>query len=840
MSTTPPLEPWNDPAAEARVVAWIMGEASDFEAAEVRRMLSESPELAAFARRLRAVHELLGEAATPEPADSSWKLSNERRHVLEGEIGALDRRATAPQDGTAEEAGDADGEAGVADAPEKAGGGGSRFWWLAAWPGRLSAVAAALVVGAVSIFLLSEGWRETRSIGTMVDTSDYDGRMVDLELDLPRELSVGTPVDLSHVLERHERERQAALAERGRGSGLAQRDGSGPPLVGRFMRGEDAGSGDVAASQPRSRPQPPPQAQPTITGGARELAGGGIGGLADEPLPVAAAASDERRAGMDVARADVPMGRAAAPPTPALATAFESSGSMDPFSASGLEGDQVGDVDSDALRQAAALAAMEADSPEQERHRAAAELLAEPMSKAAADDGGVAAPADLEPLEDENAAVNPVSTFSLFVSDASFRQAATALIDQGRLPDPETVRTEDFVNTFDYGDPSPGPGEPVAMVVEQVAHPFVPGRNLVRLGVRTASGGRADGQPLNLTVVLDASGSMERPDRAEAVGQALDELAGLLRDEDRVNLITFARQARLAGEQLRGEQARRALRALRESAPPEGGTHMEAALQLTRQIAVRGFDPAAMNRVVLITDGAANLGDTDPEVLGEKIGALREAGIAFDACGVGTTGLDDAILEALSRRGDGRYVVLDASAPGSAARFARDLAGAFRPAARNVKVQVRFNPERVRGYRLLGFERHRLAEEDFHDDSVAAADLAAAAQGNAVYQIELLPEGRGEAGEVAVRFYDVASGQMVERLWTIPWEPSAPAFDRAAAPTRKAATAALFAEWLRGSTVGRMVTLDTLHQQGGALRHDFPENPDVDVLARMLDNASRF
>src|SRR6185436_10938400 len=121
-------------------------------------------------------------------------------------------------------------------------------------------------------------------------------------------------------------------------------------------------------------------------------------------------------------------------------------------------------------------------------------------------------------------------------------------------------------------------------------------------------------------------------------------------------------------------------------------------------------------------------------------------------------------LEALTRKGDGRYAVLN-SPEEADAQFARQLAGAFRPAAKDVKVQVRFNPARVARYRLIGFEKHRLKTEDFRNDAVDAAELAAEEAAVALYQVEVLPEGEGELGEVSVRFLDTGSGQRVERAW---------------------------------------------------------------------------
>ena len=445
-----------------------------------------------------------------------------------------------------------------------------------------------------------------------------------------------------------------------------------------------------------------------------------------------------------------------------------------------------------------------------------------------------APPPPLVTIETSDTRVDPVSTFSLNVSDVSFRLGARALLAESKLPEPASVRTEDYVNALDYGDALPARGEAVTAVVQQAAQPFVPGRNLVRVGLRTAESGRANGQPLSLTILLDQSGSMERPDRAAAVRKTMADLAGLLQADDVVTVIGFARTPRLLVDRLPGQRAAE-LAALVLQAPPQGGTNLEAAFDLAAQAAARQFKAAAGNRVVLITDGAANLGQIDPQALSARVEGWRRAHIAFDACGVGTAGVDDTMLEALARKGDGRYLVV---AEDTDVSLAKELAGAFRPAARNVKVQVRFNPDRVGKFHLLGFEKHRLAEQDFRDDTVDAAELAAAEQGNALYQVELLPGGSGEIGDVAVRFQDTATGKMVERHWTIPYDANTPTLDRAAPPMQLAATAGLLAEALKGSPLGNLVRLKDLRAQTLPMRGAFPGDEAVATLLKMVDKAS--
>ncbi|MEK7953732.1 YfbK domain-containing protein [Luteolibacter soli] len=434
-------------------------------------------------------------------------------------------------------------------------------------------------------------------------------------------------------------------------------------------------------------------------------------------------------------------------------------------------------------------------------------------------------------LAETATAAEPFSTFSLHVSDASFKMAKAAL-DRGEVPAADGIRPEEFYNAFDYGDAAPANGEPVVCAVEQCAHPALPQRNLLRIGVRTGSQGRGGSTPLNLTLLLDSSGSMEREDRNAGLVNAVQQLSGLLKEGDTVSVIGFARQPRLLVDRLPGNRAQE-LNAILARTPSEGGTNLEEGLKLGEELALRQFNPAAQNRIVLFTDGAANLGDAKPETLQAKVELMRQHGIAFDAAGFGTEGLNDKLLERLTRNGNGRYYIVD-RAEDADAGFAKQLAGAFRPAAENVKVQVRFNPARVAKYKLIGFEEHRLKKEDFRNDSVDAAEMAAEEAGNALYQIETLPQGEGEVGEVSVRFRDAASGQMVERTWTIPYEAQAPAFDQATPSIELAGLAAFAAEKLRAAPMAEAVDFQQLAPVMAKVKARYANSKPVAELESMI------
>ena len=426
------------------------------------------------------------------------------------------------------------------------------------------------------------------------------------------------------------------------------------------------------------------------------------------------------------------------------------------------------------------------------------------------------------------------STFSLNVSDVSFKLAKAAL-SQGNWPDASKIRPEEFVNALDYDDVKPNQVEKVSCEIEQGVHPFMQQRNLMRVSMNTASLGRNATTPLRLTILLDQSGSMERADRAKSVQRAFALLASQLTKGDEITLVGFARTSRLLAERVKGDEAKRLAKFVANPLS-EGGTNLEEALATGLQLAKQQFLQGAQNRVVLLTDGAANLGDAKPANLSRQVESMRRSNIAFDACGVGADGLNDDILSLLAKKGDGRYYFLDRPEDADSG-FARQIAGALRPAAKNVKVQVVFNPKRVSTFKLYGFEKHKLKKEDFRNDSVDAAEMAAEESGVALYQFEPIPEGLGDIGTVSVRFLDTASNQMVERIWTIPYEEESAFFSEADPRLRLASVAGLFSEKIKGSPVGERVELKRLRQEVQLLKPNFGNQTRFNELRSMLRQA---
>lgn len=451
-------------------------------------------------------------------------------------------------------------------------------------------------------------------------------------------------------------------------------------------------------------------------------------------------------------------------------------------------------------------------------------------------DAPAAAPKPVAPTPQPEVATrdNAFSTFSLNVSDVAFKLAAASL-EQGKMPDPAAIRSEEFINAFDYRDPEPAGAAPLAFTTETARYPFAQNRDLLRLSLKTAAVGRQVGRPLNLVLVVDNSGSMERADRVRILRESLRILAAQLQPQDKLSIITFARTPHLWVDGVPGNQATEATQRVGEITP-EGGTNLSAALDLAYETAHKYYQVANINRVVLLTDGAANLGNVNPATLKGKVEAERNKGIALDCFGVGWEGYNDDLLEQLSRNGDGRYGFIN-SPDAAAMEFASQLAGALRVAASDVKVQVEFNPKRVTAYRQIGYAKHQLTKEQFRDNTVDAAEIGAAESGNALYVVEVNPRGEGDLATVRARFKVPGTSDYREHEWTVPFSPNTPALEQASPALRLAATASAFSESLAGSPYATEVTSDKLLGIINGVPQTFSTDPRPQKLEWMIRQA---
>jgi len=430
---------------------------------------------------------------------------------------------------------------------------------------------------------------------------------------------------------------------------------------------------------------------------------------------------------------------------------------------------------------------------------------------------------------------NRFSTFSLNVSDVSFKLAAASL-EKAKLPDPASIRSEEFINAFDYRDPDPAAGTPVGFAWERAQYPFAHNRDLLRFSLKTAASGRIGGRALNLVLLIDNSGSMERADRVGIIREALRVLATQLQPQDKLSIVTFSRTAQLRADGVSGADATNALDRV-SGLTPEGGTNLEEAMKLAYETALRHYLADGMNRVVLLTDGAANLGTVEPAVLKQKVESFRKQGIALDCFGIGWEDYNDDLLEQLSRNGDGRYGFIN-TPEDATANFAGQLAGALKIAASDVKVQVEFNPQRVISYRQIGYAKHQLTKEQFRDNTVDAAEIAAQEAGNALYTIETNPNGEGPIATVRIRYKTPGTTDYHEQEWPVPYNGTSVSLDQSSAAMRLAATASAFSEWLAVSPFAQEVSPDQLLHTLSGVPQTYGADPRPQKLEWMIRQAA--
>lgn len=444
------------------------------------------------------------------------------------------------------------------------------------------------------------------------------------------------------------------------------------------------------------------------------------------------------------------------------------------------------------------------------------------------------APKTLKPKPEISTRENAFSTFSLNVSDVAFKLAKASL-DAGKMPHAETVRSEEFLNAFNYHDPAPVGNERVAFAWNRARNPFAHDRDLLRFSIQTAARGRAADQPLNLVVLLDSSGSMERADRERIVREMLGVLVKQLKRSDKVSVVAFARTPRLLIDGAPGGRPDYVLQRV-TGLTPEGGTNLEAALETAYQIARRHYLARGNNRVILLTDGAANLGDVNPDTLRERVVAERKRGVAMDCFGVGWEGYNDDLLESLSRNGDGRYGFINDPTEARDG-FADLLAGALQVAAADVKAQVEFNPARVTTWRQIGYDKHQLTKEQFRDNTVDAAEIGAAESGTALYSIQVNRRGVGPLGVVRVRFRVPATGEYVEEQWELDYTPAELPLKSAPPAMRLSAVATGFAEWLAANPFAGGVNLTDLERFLTGVPEAFPNDARPRELRRMISQS---
>jgi len=325
----------------------------------------------------------------------------------------------------------------------------------------------------------------------------------------------------------------------------------------------------------------------------------------------------------------------------------------------------------------------------------------------------------------------PVSTFSIDVDTGAYANVRRFLT-LGNLPPRDAVRTEELVNYFryDYGAPDDR-AEPFSVTTDVARTPWNPETRLLRIGLRGYDLPRSARPPANLVFLVDVSGSMNSPDKLPLVKAALAKLAGELKPQDRVSIVVYAGAAGLV---LGPTNDPRRIRAALDSLSAGGSTAGGAGLQLAYNIARDNKIEGGVNRVILATDGDFNVGVSDTKALIEMIEHQRDSGITLTALGFGTGNFNEAMMEQVADHGNGNYAYIDSALEADKV-LSDEMASTLFTIAKDVKIQVEFNPAQVSQYRLIGYENRALREEDFDNDRVDAGDIGAGHQVTAIYEI---------------------------------------------------------------------------------------------------------
>ncbi len=413
------------------------------------------------------------------------------------------------------------------------------------------------------------------------------------------------------------------------------------------------------------------------------------------------------------------------------------------------------------------------------------------------------------------ASEEPVSTFSIDVDTGSYANVRR-MLREGVRPPADAVRAEEMINYFRYGHPAPDSlATPFRVSTELAPAPWNARHQLLMVGIKGYDVPKASIPPANLVFLIDTSGSMDEPDKLPLLKQAFAQLVRQLRPQDRVSIVVYAGSAGLVLAPTAGDKQGEILAAL-DRLEAGGSTNGGDGIRLAYAMAKQAFIKGGANRVILATDGDFNVGTVDQDALETLVGDQRKSGIALTTLGFGEGNYNDQMAERLADVGDGNHAYID-SVDEARKVLVRQMGGTLLTIAKDVKIQVEFNPAQVAEYRLIGYENRALRREDFANDKVDAGDIGAGHEVTALYEItpvgsgaeqlpplryggSTAPAAKARSGEIAdLRLRYKRPGEDASRLIDTPILASS--LHAQPSPTlRFAAAVAAYADALRGGT----------------------------------------
>jgi Ca-activated chloride channel homolog len=429
-----------------------------------------------------------------------------------------------------------------------------------------------------------------------------------------------------------------------------------------------------------------------------------------------------------------------------------------------------------------------------------------------------------------------LSTFAMDVDTASYTKMRDYIRD-GQLPPIDLVRVEEYLNYFkwDYPDPTNGA---FSINLEGASSPFGgEGTYLVKVGIQGRHLTDWQRKDALLTFVIDVSGSMQEDNKMDMVKYGLTTLVDQLGPNDRVAIVAFTDTAWTVIDPTSVENRNRILEAI-NGLYPMNSTNTEAGLRLGYELAYRYYRDSANNRVVLATDGVANVGNTDPNTLAQYAQDYYGRNIFLSTVGVGSGNYNDQLLETLADKGNGVYSFLDSMAAAQRI-FAQDLNGTLQTIAKDAKIQVDFNPNVVRAYRLIGYENRAVADSDFRNNTVDAGEVGAGHSVTALYEVQFNYEGGDDALIVRVRYEDPDTRAVTELSQPLKATDFQRDFNRTSPRFQFAAAVAQFAEILRGNEWAKGKKMSNVLGVVTAAQKQLPFDQDVNEFVDLVQRAMR-
>ena len=406
------------------------------------------------------------------------------------------------------------------------------------------------------------------------------------------------------------------------------------------------------------------------------------------------------------------------------------------------------------------------------------------------------------------------STFGIDVDKASYSLVRRMLLQQNTLPPADAVRIEELINYFPYNYPPPTGTTPFSIHTKMVNCPWNPETALLHIGMKGSVMALENAPPSNLVFLIDVSGSMSSPDKLGLLMDAFFILTDQLRAEEKISSATYAGREGLLPPATSGSEKEKIKNAI-QSLQAGGGTAGEAGIQLAYKIAAENYQQNGNNRVILATDGDFNVGISDLKELEKLIEEKRKTGIFLTTLGFGFGNYKDDIMETLADKGNGNYAYLD-NINEAKKVLGTELTGTLFTIAKDVKIQIEFDPEWVENYRLIGYENRLLAKEDFHDDTKDAGELGAGHTVTALYEVKLKKRTDEEVLKIRLRYKmpEEDQSRWLETFVTGETE----IFENAPENVRFAASVAGFGLFLRDSKYKGSLTFDMVEKMTEASR----------------------